>query len=48
MIDEQNFLDEPVKNDPRSYDNILKVATGQRDDYTTGCLLIKLWASSWI
>ena len=23
----------------RTYDNIWKIATGQRDDYTTGCLL---------
>ena len=23
----------------RTYDNIRKIATGQRDDYTTGCLL---------
>ena len=23
----------------RKYDNILKITIGQRDDYTTGCLL---------
>ena len=28
-----------MKNDKITYDNIRKVATGQGDDYTTGCLL---------
>ena len=27
------------KNDLRTYDNIRKIATGQGDDYTTGCFL---------
>ena len=27
------------KNDLRTYDNIWKIATGQGDDYTTGCFL---------
>ena len=39
MIDEQNFFDQPVKNNLRTYDNIRKIATGQGDDYTTSCLL---------
>ena len=39
VIDGQNFFDLPVKNDLRTYDNMRKLATGQRDDYTTGCLL---------
>ena len=39
MIDGQNFLDPPVKNNLRTYDNILKISTGQGDDYTTGCRL---------
>ena len=39
MIDGQNVFDQPVKNDLRTYDNIEKIATGQEDDYTTGCLL---------
>ena len=39
MIDDQNFVNIPVKNDLRTLDNILKTATGQGDDYTTGCLL---------
>ena len=33
------FFDQPVKSDMRTYDNIRKIATGQGDDYTTGCLL---------
>ena len=39
MIDEQNLFDHAVKNHLRTYDNIRKIATGQGDDYTTGCLL---------
>ena len=39
MIDGKNFFDQPVKSDMRAYDNICKIATGQLDDYTTGCLL---------
>ena len=39
VIDRQNVFDEPVKSDMRTYDNIRKVATGQGDDYITGCLL---------
>ena len=39
MIDGRNFLDQPVKNNLRTYDNIQKIAAGQEDDYTTGYLL---------
>ena len=39
MIDGQNFSDQPIKNNLRTYDKIRKIAIGQRDDYTTGCLL---------
>ena len=39
MIDGQNFFDKPVKNNLITYDNTRKIATGQGDDYTTGCLL---------
>ena len=39
MIDGKNFVDQPVKNKLKTYDNIRKTATGQDDDYTTGCLL---------
>ena len=34
-IDERNFLDQPVKNDEITYDNIQKITNGQRDDYIT-------------
>ena len=39
MIDGRKFFDQPVKNDLRTFDNIQKIAIGQGDDYTTGCLL---------
>ena len=39
MNDGKSFFDQPVKNDKVTYENIRKVATGLRDDYTTGCLL---------
>ena len=39
MIDENIFLDHPVKTNFRTYDNIRKIAPGQCDDYTTGYLL---------
>ena len=39
MIDGKNFFDQPVKNNKVTYENIRNIATGQGDDYTTGCLL---------
>ena len=39
MIDGKNFFDQPVKNNKVTYENIRKIATGQGDNYTTGCLL---------
>ena len=39
MIDWKIFFDQPLKNDKVTYKNIRKIATGQGDDYTTGCLL---------
>ena len=39
MIDVQNVFDQPVRNDLITYDSIQKIAAGQGDDYTTGCLL---------
>ena len=39
MIDGKNLFDQPVKNDLITYENIRNIATGQLDDYTTGCLL---------
>ena len=39
MIDGKNFFDQPVKNNEVTYENIRKIAAGQGDDYTSGCLL---------
>ena len=39
MIDGLNSFEQPVKNDLRTHDNNQKIAIGQGDDYTTGCLL---------
>ena len=39
MINREKFFDQPIKNDKVTYENIRKIATGQGDDYTTGCLL---------
>ena len=38
MIDGRNLFDKPLKNYLKTY-NIRKIATGQGDNYTTGCLL---------
>ena len=39
VINSENFFNEQIKNKKITYDNIRKIATGQGDDYTTGCLL---------
>ena len=39
MIDDKNFFDQPINSMTKAYENIRKIATGQGDDYTTGCLL---------
>ena len=39
MINCENFFDQPIKNKKTTYENIRKIATGQGEDYTTGCLL---------
>ena len=39
MIDGKNFFDQPVNSDLKTQENIRKIATGQGDDYTTGCQL---------
>ena len=36
---DKNFLDQPVKNDLRTYENIQEIVISQGDEYTTGCLL---------
>ena len=39
MINGENFFDQPIKNNKITYENIRKIATGQGDDFTIGCLL---------
>ena len=39
MINAENFFDQSIKDNKVTYENIRKIATGQGDDYTTGCLL---------
>ena len=36
--DYKNFFDQPTNSDLKTYENIRKIPTAQRDDYTTGCL----------
>ena len=36
---ENFFFDQPINSDLQTYENIRRIATGQGDDYTTGCLL---------
>ena len=43
MIDGQNVFDQSVKNNKVTYENIRKIATGQGNDYTTGCLLYYIY-----
>ena len=39
MIDSKNVFDQPINSITKTYENIRIIATGQGDDYTTGCLL---------
>ena len=39
MIDSKNVFDQPINSDFKTYENVRNIATGQGDDYTTGCLL---------
>ena len=39
MTDGKNVFDQPINSMTKTYENIRKIATGQGDDYTTGCLL---------
>ena len=47
MVDGKNFFDQPIKNNKATYENIRKIATGQGDDYTTGCLLDFIYFKSY-
>ena len=39
MVDGKNFFDQSINSMIKTYENIRKIATGQGDYYTTGCLL---------
>ena len=39
IIDRRKLFYQPIKNDFKTSDNIRKIATGQGDDNTNGCLL---------
>ena len=39
MIDGRNVFDQPINSKFKTYENIRKIANGQGDNYTTGCLL---------
>ena len=39
MIDGRNLFDQPIDSMAKAYKNIRKIAMGQGDDYTSGCLL---------
>ena len=39
MIVRKNYFDQPIINNTITCENIREIATGQRDDYTTACLL---------
>ena len=39
MIDGWNFFHKPIRKDIKTYEKVRKNAVGQRDDYTTGCLI---------
>ena len=38
-MNEQKCFDQPIRNNLIIYDSVQNIATGQRDDCTTGCLL---------
>ena len=39
MIDGKDVFDQPFKSSMKTYDSIWKIAPGQGEDSTTGCLL---------
>ena len=39
LINGRNFYDQPINDLIKQYDEIRKIATGQGDEYTAGCLL---------
>ena len=39
LIDRRNFYDQPIDHLIKQYENIIKVSTGQRDNYATECII---------
>ena len=39
LVDGRSYYDQPINDMIKQYDEIRRIATGQGDDYTTGCLL---------
>ena len=39
MINEENFFNQPIKNNKVTYEDVRKICTGSSDDYTTVSLL---------
>ena len=39
IINGKNVYDQPIDSNIKQYEKIIKLATGQSEDYTTGCLL---------
>ena len=39
LTDGRNFFDQPINDQIKKYDFTRKIATGKRDDKTTGCFL---------
>ena len=46
MIDGKNCFDQSVKSNMRTFDNIRKIAIGQRNDYAIVCLLDYIYISN--
>ena len=46
LIDGRNIYDQPINNQIKQYEEILKTATGQGDDYTTGCVRLSVFQRS--
>ena len=47
MVDGKNSFDQPVKINKVMHENIRKIATGQRDAYTAGCLLDYIYSKNY-
>ena len=39
LIDRRNFYDQPIDHLIKQYENIIKVSTGQGDNYATECII---------